>query len=150
MDVDSYLPYEGKVVLTNKDAREAYVRVPLWVDKHEVACRLGDRTVEPVWFGNYVRLVGLEAGDVVTMTFPVQTRTEIHTIPGRIGGWSEWPGWPEDITLTGAFRGNTLVELSQPLVPDCPLYQNRPRQYQATRAPMTTRTRFATPLVLAW
>ena len=150
MDVDSYLPYEGKVVLRNKSAREAYVRVPLWVDRSQVACRLGARTVEPVWFGNYLRVVGLEADDVVTIEFPIETRTERHTIPGRIGGWSEWPGWPENITLTCGFMGNTLIELSQPLVPDCPLYQQRPRQYEASRTPMKTLTRFARPLVLQW
>ena len=33
LDVDSYLPYEGKVVLRNKTARKAHVRIPSWVDK---------------------------------------------------------------------------------------------------------------------
>ena len=33
VDVDSYLPYEGKVIIRNKAARRVAVRVPSWVDK---------------------------------------------------------------------------------------------------------------------
>ncbi len=40
LDVNSYLPYEGKVTLHNKTARRVSVRVPNWVDKLMVECRL--------------------------------------------------------------------------------------------------------------
>ena len=42
VDIDSYLPYEGKVVLRNKTAREAFVRMPLWVDRKAVRCTRGN------------------------------------------------------------------------------------------------------------
>ncbi len=150
MDIDSYLPYEGKVVLKNKEAREAFVRIPLWVDRTQVNCQMRKRKVSPIWFGNYLHLEHLQAGDNLTIEFPVEERTERHIIPGRIGGLPGWPGWQSNITLTCMFKGNTLVEISQPLVPGSPLYQQRVHQYKTNRAPMKKVTRFATPLVLRW
>ena len=47
LDVESYLPYEGKVVLRNKTAREVWVRLPLWVEKSSVKTSLADRPVKP-------------------------------------------------------------------------------------------------------
>ena len=33
IDILSYLPYEGKVVLKNKSAEEIFIRMPDWVNK---------------------------------------------------------------------------------------------------------------------
>ena len=51
LDVDSYLPYEGKVVLRNKSAQDAFVRIPFYVEEKTVSCRTGDRkgTSRVVW-----------------------------------------------------------------------------------------------------
>ena len=43
LDVDSCLPYEGKVVIRNKTAKRLYVRIPLWVNKREVQCHVKGR-----------------------------------------------------------------------------------------------------------
>jgi hypothetical protein len=32
LDVESYLPYEGRVILRNKQARRIFIRIPGWVD----------------------------------------------------------------------------------------------------------------------
>jgi hypothetical protein len=142
MDIDSYLPYEGKVVLRNKSAREALARIPLWVDKKAVGCRVGERVVRPEWFGDYLRVQGLRTGDVVTIEFPVAQRVERWTSPG--------PNLPlaKGTIYTVKFRGNTVVELSPPLAPGSWLYQNRPEKYKATVAPMKRMTRYATPAVM--
>lgn len=145
MDIDSYLPYEGKVVLRNKTAREAFVRIPLWVDKKTVQCRIGDQTVRLEWFGNYLRLRDLKPGNVATIEFPMAERTE---------QWSAWPSGPFLLTVpqgtvyTIKFRGNTVVELSPELGPGWWLYQGRPEKYQATKAPMKKVTRYVTPATL--
>ena len=142
MDIDSYLPYQGKVVLRNKAAHEALARIPLWVDKKAVGCRVGQQAVHPEWFGNYLRFRGLRAGDVVTIEFPVANRVEQWTSPGP-----NLPLAPGTI-YTIKFRGNTVVELSPPLAPGSWLYQNRPEKYKATAAPMKKMTRYVTPAVL--
>ena len=36
LDIDSYLPYEGKVVIKNKTAKKLVVRIPRWVDRRSL------------------------------------------------------------------------------------------------------------------
>ena len=100
LDVDSYLPYQGKVVLVNKTARVVQVRVPRWADKKAVRCRVNDGEISPDWLNNYVMIGSLAPGDVVTIEFPLVRTTEKHT----------------DLTyeqeFTCRFKGNTLVDIS--------------------------------------
>lgn len=151
MDLDSYLPYEGKVVLKNKKAKEAFVRIPLWVDRKAVRCTVRGKEVRRVWFGNYLRFKDLRPKDVVTIEFPMVEKTEVWTLPM---GWEQTvpKGWlsPGKQVHTCRFRGNTLVEITPPLMPSSPLYQGRLEKYKASKASMKKVTRFITPLVLKW
>jgi len=45
LDIDSYLPYQGKVVIRNKTARLIAVRIPRWADLGAVHSRLNDREI---------------------------------------------------------------------------------------------------------
>lgn len=83
--MDSYLHYEVKVVLRNKTAREGFVRIPLWVDREVVRCRVGSKEVSNMWFDNRLRFTGLKPGEVLTIQFPMVERTEEWTIP-RVAG----------------------------------------------------------------
>ncbi|HJN16486.1 MAG TPA: hypothetical protein QGH10_13365 [Armatimonadota bacterium] len=154
LDIDSYLPYEGKVVLRNKACAEAFIRIPLWVDGDTVECRIGDRSVRPAWFGRYLRLGDLKEGDVVTIEFPIEERTEEWTGPAgegwtpTLGCWFPQPAADRPTTFT--LRGNTIVGLSQPITPGNPLFQRRADKYRATEAPMARVERFVTPTVLRW
>ncbi len=143
LDVDSYLPYEGKVVLKNKQAREAFVRIPLWVDRAAVRAELDGKQQTLAWFGNYLRFDGLKTDDVLTIEFPMVEKTELWTIP-KLGGWKA----PDEQVHTCKFKGNTLVEISPPLVPGSPLYQRG--HYLQAKAPVKKVTRFATPAVIKW
>jgi hypothetical protein len=134
MDIDSYLPYEGKVVIKNKKANEAFVRIPLWVDKNAVRCKVGDREAAKVWFDQYLRFQELKPGDILTIEFPVVETTEEWTLGNQIH--------------TCLFKGNTLVEITPPL--GSTLYQNRPEKYKTTKAPMKKVTRYVTPQTLRW
>ncbi len=100
MDVDSYLPYEGKVVLKNKSGRKAHVRIPSWVDKKAVRCHVNDRQASPHWLSNYLIVEGLGPADVVKVEFPVPESTETFTLPsyGR--------------QYTCDFKGSTVVDIS--------------------------------------
>ncbi len=99
MDVDSYLPYEGKAVFKNKTARKLHARVPSWVDKKVVRCRVGQREVSPRWLGNYLILEGLSPADVVQVEFPVAVSSETFTLPSY------------QRQYTCEFRGSTLVDI---------------------------------------
>ena len=100
LDVESYLPYEGKVVLKNKTARMAYVRVPEWVDKQKVKCRVNQRELVRRWVNNYLVVESLAPGDVAMLEFPVVETEEKHTEPAY------------GIEYNCRFKGNTLVDIS--------------------------------------
>src|SRR5262249_33303385 len=98
MDVDSYLPYEGKVVLRNKQATSANVRVPAWVESSNLKTFVNDRETKPSRVGNYLLFQQLKKGDELRLEFPVPATTDKYTIAGK------------QYTLT--FRGSTLVDIS--------------------------------------
>jgi hypothetical protein len=80
---------------------------------------------------------------VLTLQFPVETKTEAWTIsriPEKTGA--------ELHDYTCKFRANTLVEISPPLMPGSPLYERS--YFLKAHVPMTKVTRFVTPKVLKW
>ncbi|MBI4585220.1 MAG: glycoside hydrolase family 127 protein [Planctomycetes bacterium] len=136
MDIDSYLPYEGQVVLKNKQARAVSVRIPRWVDKSEVKVKRSGGKSEPIWSGPNLVCTGLGADEVITITFPVEERIEKAVLYGT------------EYTFT--FRGNTVVDVkprSQP-AGSYPFYQ---RSHMRTgKAPMKTKKRFVSKVMLPW
>ena len=145
VDVESHLPYEGKVVLRNKSAREMAVRLPRWVDKREVRCRVGANAVSPVWLHNNAIVKGLKGKDVVSIEFPMVETTEKHT------------ELTYGIQYNCQFKGNTLVDISPrserpawakmgddagalfPVVKGYPIYLRD--HFKQTKAPMKKRPR---------
>jgi len=136
MDVDSYLPYEGKVVLRNKQAKTVSVRIPRWVDRSKVRMERSDRVQAPVWSGRNVLCTDLASDAVITISFPAQERIEKAVLYGT------------EYTFT--FRGNTVVDVkprSRP--PGCyPMYVRD--HMQADKAPMKTKRRFVSRVILPW
>ena len=136
LDVDSYLPYEGKVVLHNKMAETVRVRIPYAVDKAAVRCQLNEAEASSSWLGNYLMLAGLAQTDVITIEFPLVVTTETY----RLG----------DTRYTCDFKGNTLIDVSprdqRPTV--YPIYVRD--HYKADQAPMKTVERYVSQLVIRW
>jgi hypothetical protein len=153
MDVDSYLPCEGRVVLRNKTARSLSLRIPNWADRSKVACRADGAERDLRWVGNYAILDGLKRGDEIVFTFPVQEQTVCHTVLTR-QLWTTDPRRdvnPESSTIkyTCHLKGNTLVDFSPR--PDgrwYPLYERD--HYKKDTAPMKGVPRFVAPGVLRW
>lgn len=152
LDVDSYLPFEGKVVLKNKTARQAHVRMPAWVDKSEVRYRVNERQHACRWLNNYLLVESLAPGDIVTIEFPVADTTEEHTEPAF------------QQTYSCQFRGNTLLDITpraaRPIrthdVSDdqsvfainkgYPLYLRE--SYKGNKAPMKRVKRYVPPIII--
>ncbi len=103
VNVESWLPYEGKVVVRSKSARRVSVRMPWWVGRDEVACKVGGRQVAKAWVGRYLVFEGLAPGDVVEIGFPVSETTASYTIASRT---------PAEKTYSITFRGSTAVDIS--------------------------------------
>ena len=100
VDIDSYLPYEGKVVLRNKQAEKISVRIPMWADKNAVSCDVNGAEIPLEWIGRYLLVSDVQQGDTVTVTFPMVETIENHTEQTY------------EQTYTCHFRGNTMVDIS--------------------------------------
>ena len=111
LDVNSYLPAQGKVVLKVKTAKNVAVRLPEWVDLSEVSVAIGKRRVRAKTDGRLVRVSRLRPNDEVSIEFPMPERT-LHRVIGRR---------PYKLTL----RGSNVVAIDPPGV-IYPLYQNLP------------------------
>ena len=100
-DLESWLPYEGKFVLRNKTAKKAYIRIPKWVDKKALRCRVNDKVLSSHQFLNaYLVIEDLKPRDVATVEFPVPETTEKYK---EMSYGKEY---------TCQFRGSTLVDIS--------------------------------------
>lgn len=120
LDVDSYLPFEGKVVARNKTVHSIAVRIPRYVDPRSVHVAVNDQPRACAWIGRYAALDGLRPVDTVTVVFPLMTATETYTLKWRQDEfWKECtdpgPAWqpldpPAKYTFT--IRGNTVIDVS--------------------------------------
>ena len=136
LDVDSHLPYEGKVILTNKTAERVSVRIPYWVDREGIRCSLNQTPTSPSWLNNYLVFTGLRGGDAVTVQFPMQEATETY----RVG----------ETKYTCHFKGNTLVDVS-PRDERPTIYPTYLRDHlKESRAPVKTTQRYVSPFIIRW
>jgi hypothetical protein len=134
LDVDSYLPYEGKVVLKIKEAEVVMVRIPEWTDRDKVKCTVGVRDAEYDWSGNWIAARSLKSGDRVEITFPMKTETLFRVIGA-------------DTTYTLTIKGYTVVDIA-PKGEICPSY--RRDHYKLNTAPVKKVTRFAQKRRIIW
>jgi len=158
LDLDSYLPYEGKVIIKNKRARKLSVRIPRWVNKKAVKNKVNLEEAKPFWVGNYLVFDRLEEKDVITIEFPMVETTEKYTLP-------PFNRWKESIEFTCYFKGNTLVDILpreeiswraaydgypniQYPIPGYPIYQRE--HYKRGKAPMKRVERYVSPAIIEW
>ncbi len=171
LDVDSYLPYEGKVVIRNKTEQRVAVRIPRWVEEQAVLCQLNEQEIQPSWLGRYLLFDQLKPGDNLMIEFPIVESTETYQV-----GWEglQVPGWTEVTrplvtdtvrrhfsyvvstgqvrpaeltTFTCHFKGNTLVDIQpRELGLGYPLY--RRAHLRQNKAPMVEVTRSIPPKLI--
>jgi len=103
LDIDSYLPYEGKVVLHNKGCHSLCIRIPRWVDRKAIACRVDGRKVS-----------GLGGKETVTIEFPMAERVETAYLLTRKVGPRWWEHTAELPQYVLHMRGNTCVKVEFP------------------------------------
>jgi hypothetical protein len=98
MDVDSYLPYEGKVVLHNKKAHTVMVRLPRWLHGKQVRSTVSGRAAQPAQAGAYLVFQQLKSNDEIRLEFPVAESADEYTIAGT--------------RYRLSFRGSTIIDIS--------------------------------------
>jgi hypothetical protein len=157
LDVDSYLPYEGKLVIHNKTARKLSVRIPDWVDVPSVRCLINKRTAMPVQVGRYLVFESIPTRAEITLTFPIIATTETYSMAWKQSDfWQEctdpgssWKGAGEAQQYVCRFRGNTLIDVTpRDEGLGYPLY--RREHMQRTNAPMRSVERYIPPVLPRW
>ena len=133
-DVDSFIPYEGRVDVKIKQVSELSVRIPEWVHPEEAKCQLNGTDRPLSWEGRYAVVGKVEPKDVVTMTFPIFERTDKVKILAK------------EYTLTR--KGNDVVHIDPPGKSDCPLYQRE--KYRENKARTKTVERFVAEQQIDW
>ncbi len=132
-DIDSYIPYTGRVDVKARQAMNLEIRIPEWVKPSEVKCTVDGGIHDLSFSGRYARVGRVRQGDKVTMTFPISERTEKRSIEGF------------DYTFT--FRGNDVVYVDPP-GKYAPMYQ---RGHYRTGKPLFRKvTRFVAEDELPW
>jgi len=152
LDVNSYLPYEGRAVIKNKQARRLLVRVPRWADKQAVRCTVDGELVRCAWVGNYALLVDLDPTALVSVEFPMVETTETYTL-----AWQEGEFWQESTKPPHAWdwdtlgpkkykihlRGNTVLDIEpRDTQVGIPLYTDRDPEKLRGPAPLHEVNRF--------
>lgn len=126
LDIESHLPHEGKVVLRNRSARKAYVRLPYWVARATVRVSVGGKPTTSEFVGNRLALADMPPGKDVEIAFAVPESSHCYRI--NYGSRAEAQFGCE-------FRGSTMVRVSPDDQDPCnyPLYR---REYM--RSPQAT------------
>ncbi len=148
MDMDSYLPYEGKVVLRNKAAKTATVRIPTWVDRKAATLQINNDTAPVVWSGHRMLLRSLNPSDRVVIRFPMVITMEkvIEQISPDGHGRTV-----QKTELTYEFKGNTAIDVSPRPAPQegyVAIYQRD--KYRQNKAPMVRKERFVAKKLITW
>ncbi|WP_426445700.1 hypothetical protein ACP26L_19885 [Paenibacillus sp. S-38] len=120
LDVSSYLPHEGKLVLeVNRDIPHLQVRIPEWAGytKIRFTRELEGTTTEGSgsepsrWLNrHFLQLGSAQAGERITVTFPLSMRRTIETAMNQ--------------TFEAQWRGDDVVDLT-PRGTKHPLYSGR-------------------------
>ena len=132
-DIESYIPYEGRVDLRLKDACELKVRIPEWAEREETACAVNGERQRPGWDGRYAQVGAVKPDDVVTLTWPIAERT----VEERI--------WGIDYTLV--IKGNDVVFMDPP-GKNYPFYQRA--HYRGSQVRWVERRRFVASNPIQW
>jgi len=136
MNVASWLPYEGKVELTNKQAHTADVRIPGWLELDDVKASINGRPVEPSRAGHHLIFRKLKPGDIIRLEFAQPESIDQYFVPSN------------QRKLAIHLRGSTVLDLS-PRDHDPTVIPMMMRDHmKADKAPMHTVRRFASDNIL--
>ena len=135
-DVNSYIPYEGRVtVKTKQSCKSLSVRMPEWIadGSKDVSCTVDNKPRGFTWESRYLALGPVEKGDKIDILFPIEERT----VEQRIG----------NVDYTLVIKGNTVVHIDPP-GKNCPLYQ---REHFRSDTAMCKKTeRFVSDRIINW
>jgi len=132
-DVDSHIPYQGRVDVTARQALNLEVRIPGYVSLKDVQCEVGGQPRGLSFDGRYAKVGKMKKGRTATLTFPLSLHTETTNIQGT------------DYTFT--LKGSTVVQV-EPQGTIHPLYQRG--HYRENQTLWKKTERFVPDVELKW
>jgi hypothetical protein len=103
VDIHSYLPYEGKVIIHNKIARKVSIHIPWWIDTKVMRVEIEGHFCDLDWTGRYLTFTELSPGEVITLSFPIRENIFEYTVNAQS---------PQEKVFRCTLRGSTLVDIS--------------------------------------
>lgn len=132
-DIDSHIPYTGRVDIRIKQDAELAVRIPEWVAPEEARVTVNGEERSVSFDGRYAAVGSVKAGDAVCMTFP------IHVVTRKVN--------IEKDTYRLVCKGNEIVAISPP-GKICPMF-HRPH-YREDTTRWRTIERFVSNEIFSW
>ncbi|MBP3966626.1 beta-L-arabinofuranosidase domain-containing protein [Paenibacillus lignilyticus] len=84
VEVISYQPYEGKLELVIHDAPSLRVRVPDWVAFEDITVSIDGAVISvQLQEDGYIRLDGLQTGQLVQLLYPITTVEKVERVSGQ-------------------------------------------------------------------
>lgn len=124
-DIDSYIPYEGRVDVKMKQSCAVEIRIPEWVQPEEVSCSVNGESRQLTFRERYAQIGHVQDGTIINLTFPISERT-VHTTIGQV-------------PYTLIIKGNDVISID-PSGEYYPYYQRD--HYRNNQARLVTRDRF--------
>ena len=121
-DIDSHMPYAGRVDVKIKKPIDLSIRVPRWVLPHEARFMVDGKSINVSYVGRYAQLGRLHEGSVATLSFPLCEERKTILV--------ECPDRRDTYTLT--VRGSTVVAI-EPEGSVCSLYRRATYRHSETR-----------------
>lgn len=115
-DIDSHIPYQGRIDINIKQSLKLSVRIPGWVDKTEVQVTVDEDPVRIDYDRRVARIGHVNKGQTVKITFPIKVVKK----PVRVRYYEEGFNIQQAYVLT--LKGNTVVDI-KPEGQFNPLYQ---------------------------
>jgi hypothetical protein len=125
VDINSYLPYEGRVDVLVKRSCDLEIRLPEWVQPAEASCQVNGLDRQVTFQSRYAQIGHVEEKDLVSFVFPISERVVQATI-----GYKNY-------TLT--IKGNDVVDI-RPRGHFSPYYQRA--RFRENKVQWVKRQRF--------
>jgi hypothetical protein len=140
-DIDSHIPYNGRVDIKLKQDLKLEVRMPDYVTLNDVKVTVDSKPADVAFNARYAQIKNVKKGQTVTVTFPLKEETK--TV--RLRYYEPTFYIAEYYTLK--MKGNTVIDIS-PKGKWCPLYQRD--KYKSSETKYIDAQRFVCDKELPW
>ena len=132
-DVDSHIPYQGRVDIRIKQPVDLQIRIPKWTDLKKVRCLVNGSERAANFSGRYLKVGRVKPGQSVTVSFPIAETTKCLEMEKRL--------------YNVVIRGADVVKMDPPGVRG-PFYQRD--HYRSGQTRWRQVERFAPAQAVVW